>query len=387
MNRNKLVYFIGLFFCTAATTIPHSILTIILLGKGLNLSNIAFIQSMYSLAIIICEFPSGVLSDLFSRKIVYLLALVVQIISFSIIIFKCDFLAMSIAWFMYGVATALDSGTLESEIIVNLKREKLDILKFMGHSRQLGLVSAIIGSGIGFFSFSIIGINIYYISLVCLGIAFLVVSIYFRSNKFDAKQETSILTHLKELCNEIKTKPQIKYLIYGKGIFQVFLQVHFQFWQAILLYRNMQREYFYIFYLAFQCITILAYKINIKKIKHNYLMIAEGSFLVLILGLQLEISNIIFWGIYFFVIFFMFVINYLFDYMFNTIIDINRISSLVSLMSSISRVFAFCTLVLIGVELKYLSITSIFILHTIISLGVILLIFYKLRKEYRWVHI
>ena len=83
----------------------------------------------------------------------------------------------------------------------------------------------------------------------------------------------------------------------------------------------------------------------------------------------------------------MFVINYLFDYMFNTIIDINRISSLVSLMSSISRVFAFCTLVLIGVELKYLSITSIFILHTIISLGVILLIFYKLRKEYRCIYI
>lgn len=50
-----------------AYSLPHSILTVILLAKGLSLSQILIIQSAYSIAIVLFEFPSGLL-ELFQKK-------------------------------------------------------------------------------------------------------------------------------------------------------------------------------------------------------------------------------------------------------------------------------------------------------------------------------
>ncbi|KXT64891.1 MFS transporter [Streptococcus lutetiensis] len=47
---------------------PHSILTVILLAKGLSVSQILLIQSAYSIAIVLFELPSGLLADNHSRK-------------------------------------------------------------------------------------------------------------------------------------------------------------------------------------------------------------------------------------------------------------------------------------------------------------------------------
>ena len=68
--RNKQVfhYLSATFLATIAYTLPHSILTVLLLSKGLSISQILLIQSAYSLAIILCEFPSGMLADTWSRK-------------------------------------------------------------------------------------------------------------------------------------------------------------------------------------------------------------------------------------------------------------------------------------------------------------------------------
>ncbi|WP_270329263.1 hypothetical protein [Streptococcus infantarius] len=43
-------------------------MTVILLAKGLSLSQILIIQSAYSIAIVLFEFPSGLLADNYSRK-------------------------------------------------------------------------------------------------------------------------------------------------------------------------------------------------------------------------------------------------------------------------------------------------------------------------------
>lgn len=82
MTRNTFVYFLSNFLVTVAYSMLHSILTVILLAKGLTLSQILLIQSAYSIAIVLFEFPSGLLADNYSRKNLYSLSKVFLIVCF-----------------------------------------------------------------------------------------------------------------------------------------------------------------------------------------------------------------------------------------------------------------------------------------------------------------
>ncbi|WP_233778946.1 hypothetical protein [Borreliella bavariensis] len=62
-SKHKRYYFYSLFLAELARTLPHAVLTIILINKGLSLKNIAIVQICYMAAIIIFEFPSGVISE------------------------------------------------------------------------------------------------------------------------------------------------------------------------------------------------------------------------------------------------------------------------------------------------------------------------------------
>lgn len=379
---NKKAFYINIFFVTGAITVPHSILTLILLEKGVTLSQIAFIQAMYSLAVIIFEFPSGILSDLISRKKVYLFSIIFLMLAFSIILFSSNPFLLGISWFLYGISSALDTGTLDSEILIELKNDDKDIMEFMKNSEQLKLISAIIGAGLGFYLFKTIGINIYYLSLFLFVVSFIWIYFTFSSNIYEKRGDVGVKRHLKELFLEIKEKPQLKYLIAGKGIFQIFVQIHFQFWQAIFLYKSISKDYFYLFYLTFQFITIFSYRVDIKKINIKRLISLYSISLLILFLLKIEINNILFLVLYFTTVFLMFIVNYIYNYWFNVIIDVDRISSLTSLMSTISRIFSFLTLAIIGIELRYLSTLNIFVINTIISLTVITLILLKLYLNY-----
>ena len=63
IRRNTFVYLLANFLVIVAYSMPHSILTVILLAKGLSVSQILLIQSAYSIAIVLFELPSGLLAD------------------------------------------------------------------------------------------------------------------------------------------------------------------------------------------------------------------------------------------------------------------------------------------------------------------------------------
>ena len=68
ITRNTFVYLLANFLVTVAYSMPHLILTVILLSKGLSLLQILIVQSAYSIAIVLFEFPSGLIADNYSRK-------------------------------------------------------------------------------------------------------------------------------------------------------------------------------------------------------------------------------------------------------------------------------------------------------------------------------
>lgn len=168
MTRNTFVYFLSNFLVTVAYSMPHSILTVILLAKGLTLSQILLIQSGYSIAIVLFEFPSGLLADNYSRKNLYSLSKVFLIVMFLIVLFSSNFYLIFLAWFCYGIAAALDSGTLDAYIINQLKlagREN-ELQRFLALSNRLEIVGLLLGSSLGGILYQFIGINIYVLGTV-----------------------------------------------------------------------------------------------------------------------------------------------------------------------------------------------------------------------------
>ncbi|HFU3704357.1 TPA: MFS transporter, partial [Streptococcus suis] len=82
VSRNKLYYYISLILVAISRSLPHSVLTVMFLDKGLRISDIVVIQAMYSLAVLIFEVPSGVWSDIYSRKKMYIVSSVLLIVVF-----------------------------------------------------------------------------------------------------------------------------------------------------------------------------------------------------------------------------------------------------------------------------------------------------------------
>ena len=163
ITRNTFVYLWANFLVTVAYSMPHSILTVILLSKGLSLSQILIVQSAYSIAIVLFEFPSGLIADNYSRKNIYSLSKLFLIVMFLIVLFSNNFYLIFAAWFCYGIASALDSGTLDAYIINQLKiaHREDDLRKFLALNNRLEIVGLLLGSSLGGVLYLSIGINIY----------------------------------------------------------------------------------------------------------------------------------------------------------------------------------------------------------------------------------
>ena len=76
--------------------------------------------------VMFAEFPSGVVADIFSRKTIYILSILVNFFSYIIIGFcKGNFILLIIAYILYGLALALKSGTLDAEIVLEYRKEEV----------------------------------------------------------------------------------------------------------------------------------------------------------------------------------------------------------------------------------------------------------------------
>lgn len=103
ITRNTFVYLWANFLVTVAYSMPHSILTVILLSKGLSLSQILIVQSAYSIAIVLFEFPSGLIADNYSRKNIYSLSKLFLIVMFLIVLLVTIFTLSSLLGFAMGL--------------------------------------------------------------------------------------------------------------------------------------------------------------------------------------------------------------------------------------------------------------------------------------------
>ena len=106
----------------------YPIYTIMFADAGLSGSQIAIVLSSYSVAMIICEIPSGILADRFARHRIIYGSQVLKILGLILWLAAPTFYGFTIGMVVWAVAVALRSGTVDSYVYDMLLGEKKDYL-------------------------------------------------------------------------------------------------------------------------------------------------------------------------------------------------------------------------------------------------------------------
>lgn len=387
IKRNTLVFLLSNFLVSVAYSLPHSILTVILLAKGLSLSQILIIQSAYSIAIVLFEFPSGLLADNYSRKNLYSLSKLFLIIMFLIVLFSNQFYLIFAAWFCYGIAAALDSGTLDAYIINQLKlaHHGAELRKFLALSNRLEIVGLLLGSSLGGILYHFIGINIYVLGTVFLVASTLISFFFFKeTTKSDSLQDSHVMVLKKQITDsfkELRKQPRLSLILIFDFLTQIFFQTHFQLWQSFFLSKGIDSQYFPFFYITFQVITLFSYSINIDGVK-KYTGVLKFSPLIVFLPLTFFLGKIeIFLTAYFIFVFVFYVIEFILNYQFNKMVSVENISSLISFKSTVSRIGSVLLLCILSFMVKQMSVSAVMAINFMLSLVLLVVLSVIIMKK------
>ncbi|MBH0259091.1 HP1165 family MFS efflux transporter [Helicobacter pylori] len=381
LRKNILAYYGANFLLIIAQSLPHAILTPLLLSKGLSLSEILLVQTFFSFCVLVAEYPSGVLADLMSRKNLFLVSNVFLIASFSFVLFFDSFILMLLAWGLYGLYSACSSGTIEASLITDIKENKKDLSKFLAKNNQITYLGMIIGSSLGSFLYLKVHAMLYIVGIFLIMLCALTIIIYFKEKEGDFKSQKSLKLlkeQVKGSLKELKDNPKLKILLVGHLITPIFFMSHFQMWQAYFLKQGVKEQYLIVFYIAFQVISILIHFLKAK----NYSQKIALSSLVVLLGVSpLLLSNIpyCFIGVYALMVAFFTYMSYCLNYQFSKFVSKNNISSLSSLSSSCVRVVSVLILSLSSLELRYFSPLTIITMHFALTLIMLFFFLYKAK--------
>ncbi|KRN00161.1 MFS transporter [Loigolactobacillus rennini] len=378
-DKNLITYLLSYFLYNTARVLPHAILTVLLLDKGMIVSQIALIQSFYMIAGLLFEFPSGILTDLWSEKRMYQLALICLFFSYLAIWLSNKFVFLCGAWFIYGLSSAAISGSLEIYFLRQYQNNDHKIRRFNVAYNYATLSSALIGGGIGSFIYAAIKIHIYIVALGILLLALLLITFFFRGNslKPPAKQ-TNLIAEIKTIKNNTK----LIFSVLQMAIYQIVAQLFFQFWQVMFLHKTFSSSYFGLFYVYFQIIALISnYLFNkMTGSKRHFLTI---SLITLFLLLALQVTSPLLFIICFTLFLFPFNI-----YNTQLFVDIEAasppkvLSSIVSFSGTISSIISMLTLWLISGLNNLLNFKQMCIAITILFFGLsTFLLSVKARKN------
>lgn len=114
IQRLKVTYSIqqALHWMSVGIIIP--VIVLLQQHKGLSLVQIGSVMGLYGIVIMLLEVPTGSLADLIGRKRVYLLSSAFKLSMMAILISSSSYLPVLVAFLLYGVSRALDSGSLDA---------------------------------------------------------------------------------------------------------------------------------------------------------------------------------------------------------------------------------------------------------------------------------
>ncbi|MBB6213589.1 MFS transporter (plasmid) [Borreliella californiensis] len=386
-SKHKRYYFDSLFLLELARTLPHAVLTIILINKGLSLKDITIVQIFYMAAIIIFEFPSGVISDIFDRKIVYLVSIFLLMISYFIIFKASSFILLCISWFIYGMSAAINTGTIDISFTKLYQNDSKKLKAFMSSVKMILSISAILGGYIGSVLYLYIDVKIYLISLLIYLISSLI-TIFFIPNDKSTDHERSkedlalyLAKFKKKIIILLKSKELLELFILN-SLIQFFYQPFYLYWQVIFADKNISISIFGIIYILFRLSDIVG-AWTFRKIKHSKYDIYAILAMIFLLSVLIKIVT----HIYIFITMVIFLVILIsiysnnLEYFLRKNVDSKVLGTITSVNSTLSRIFSVLALAICSILTNFISAINAFILLILIFCIMSVIVTYKFKNN------
>lgn len=119
----QLIYLLRFF----GTGIIIPVLSLLLLARGATIETISLVIGLYSLTVILSEFPSGVFADLYGRKNAFLLSCVLSLVSYCLFFFSRSVPVLLLAMVLNGLSRAFASGSIEALMIDQAHAQEVPI--------------------------------------------------------------------------------------------------------------------------------------------------------------------------------------------------------------------------------------------------------------------
>lgn len=383
LQKNIKLFYLANVLTTIATSLPHAVLTVLLFAKGLSLTQIMLVQATYNLVILLSEYPSGLLGDLYSRKKLFLGAKVFFSALFLLVWLGNSFEMMLLAWACYGLAMALESGTLDAELINQLKQQQMPVAKFISNTNRLDFIGLLLGGVVGSWLYYSIGIKFYLVSLGLTIVAFLAIKYGYREASTHVLAKQSLFEQMKTGITELKNSKRLRLMTSLTIAGQFFFQAHYQLWQALFLVQGFNKKEFYLYYVVFQLISLGAYSVPLKfetiSSKKWYLVF---TFILLSSCILLALTTKLNFLLCYLVLVFIFTFfEYFSNVIFSQTVSQDHISSLTSFRSSCGRLAALVSLLFSSLLLHFLAVKIVVMLNFVLAISTSLVIIFMTLKS------
>jgi len=188
MKKNLWLFYNSVFFQHFAYGIIIPTLIIWQNRNGLSFSEIALIQSIGLIFLMISEVPSSFFADKIGRKASIIAGLVISLLAFTFLIFASNFLFFLLFQILFSIGLAFLSGT-EEAFLHDLIQNKKILTKHLGSmsaSDELGTIFGMLLSSLLIYSSSItLSFQVAFIALLLA--LFFIVLIIVETSSFDAE--------------------------------------------------------------------------------------------------------------------------------------------------------------------------------------------------------
>lgn len=231
----KTYYFYSTF---AELLILGPIMILYLFEKGLSFTEIAVLQSIAAICVVLFEVPTGAVADRIGRKWSMILASILWGVSLSVYIIADKFILLALAEGIFSLGAAFKSGSDTALIYDSLKEMKQEnhFQKIEGNARSLSLIAQAVGSVIAGYVYAI---NIHLpfaISVGFMGVT-VIITLFFKEPDFKGGTthlSSSYFSQIKDSGEYILKHEKIKAIILFSMVFFIFYRMGFLYFQPYM---------------------------------------------------------------------------------------------------------------------------------------------------------
>ncbi len=232
--------------------------------NGLSLTQIMFLQSIFAIAIVLFEVPTGVIADKYGRKHSISIGTIILIVGVGIYSLGFSFWQFALAEIVWALGLTFVSGTDSALVYETLKQSKKekDFKKVWGNTKSFNYLAtgtaAIIGGFVATYS---LRAN-WYLEILTLTFALLLVLSFKEPKHYKIVEEKNYWKHTKESFKEAFTKKPLLFLVLFHALLATISRIGLWFYQPYMESSGLPLASFGIIWAAFTIFAISGSKLS-----------------------------------------------------------------------------------------------------------------------------